>query len=58
LNVTSKGVPTGNKDQGIYELADGTHFGGACCWDFGSVSPDPNKYVTMNTLFFGTGYWG
>jgi hypothetical protein len=58
LSVTAKGVPIGNKDQGIYELVDGTHFGGACCWDFGSVSPDPNKYVTMNTVFFGTGFWG
>ncbi len=58
LNVTGKGIPTGNKDQGIYELVDGTHFGKQCCWDFGSVSPDPNKYVTMNTLFFGTGFWG
>jgi hypothetical protein len=58
LNVTGKGIPTGNKDQGIYELVDGTHSGGACCWDFGSVSPDPSKYVTMNTIFFGTGFWG
>ena len=58
LGVVGKGVPTGNTDEGIYELADGTHFGGACCWDFGNVSPDPNKYVTMNTLFFGKGYWG
>jgi len=58
LNVNGKGMPTGNKDQGIYELADGTHFGTQCCWDFGAVSPDPNKYVVMNTLFFGTGFWG
>jgi hypothetical protein len=58
LNVTGKGIPTGNKDQGIYELVDGTHYGKACFCDFGSVSPDPSKYVTMNTLFFGTGYWG
>lgn len=58
LNVTAKGVPIGNKDQGIYELVDGTHYGKPCCWDFGSVSPDPKKYVTMNTVFFGTGYWG
>jgi hypothetical protein len=58
LNVTAKGVPMGNKDQGIYELVDGTHVGTQCCWDFGSVSPDPNKYVTMNTIFFGTGFWG
>jgi hypothetical protein len=58
LNVTGKGIPNGNKDQGIYELIDGTHYGSACCWDFGSVSPDPSKYVTMNTIFFGTGFWG
>jgi hypothetical protein len=58
LNVAAKGVPSGNKDQAIYELIDGTHYGSACCWDFGSVSPDPSKYVTMNTIFFGTGFWG
>jgi len=54
LNVKGKGIPLGNKDQGIYMLVDGNHYGGACCWDFGSVSPDPKQYVTMNTLFFGT----
>ena len=58
LNVKAKDVPTGNTAQGIYELADGTHSGTACCWDFGNVSPDPTQYVTMNTLFFGTGFWG
>jgi len=58
LNVKATGVPMGNTAQGIYELADGTHSGSACCWDFGSVSPDPTKYVTMNTLFFGTAtFW-
>jgi hypothetical protein len=57
LNVKAKGVPMGNTAQGIYELADGTHYGTMCCWDFGSVSPDPKAYVTMNTLFFGTGFW-
>jgi non-reducing end alpha-L-arabinofuranosidase len=58
LGVTGKGLPMGNKDQGIYELVDGTHFGTQCCWDFGSVSPNPKTYVTMNTLFLGTGFWG
>jgi non-reducing end alpha-L-arabinofuranosidase len=58
LKVTARGIPIGNKDQGIYELADGTHTGTQCCWDFGSVSPDPTSYVTMNTLFFGTAFWG
>jgi len=61
LNVTGKGLPTGNKAQGIYELVDGVRAltdNGPCCWDFGSVSPDPSRYVTMNTLFFGKGFWG
>jgi len=58
LNVKAKNVPIGNMAQGIYELADGTHTGTQCCWDFGSVSPDPKAYVTMNTLFFGTAFWG
>jgi hypothetical protein len=58
LNVKAKNVPMGNMPQGIYELADGTHPGTACCWDFGSVSPDPTKYVQMNTLFFGSAtFW-
>jgi hypothetical protein len=58
LNVVGKSIPTGNNDEGIYELVDGTRVGGACCWDFGDGSPDPNKYVTTNALFFGTGFWG
>ncbi|HEY7376365.1 MAG TPA: arabinofuranosidase catalytic domain-containing protein, partial [Polyangia bacterium] len=58
LNVKATGVSLGNTAQAIYELADGTHSGTQCCWDFGSVSPDPTKYVVMNTLFFGTAFWG
>jgi hypothetical protein len=58
LTAVGKGMPTGAKAQGIYELADGTHSGTACCWDFGDVSTDPTKYSTMNTIFFGTGFWG
>jgi hypothetical protein len=58
LNVKATGISMNNTAQGIYELADGTHSGTQCCWDFGSVSPDPKAYVTMNTLFFGTAFWG
>jgi non-reducing end alpha-L-arabinofuranosidase len=58
LTAVGKGMPTGAKAQGIYELADGTHSGTACCWDFGDVSTNPLTYTTMNTIFFGTGYWG
>jgi hypothetical protein len=52
------GVPLGKAPQGIYMLADGTHAGTACCWDFGNVSPDPTRYGVMNTLFFGKAFWG
>jgi non-reducing end alpha-L-arabinofuranosidase len=58
LTAVGKGMPTGAKAQGIYILADGTHAGTACCWDFGDVSTDPTVYTTMNTVFFGTGFWG
>ena len=52
------GVPLGKESQGLYMLADGTHYGTACCWDFGNVSPDPTRYGVMNTLFLGVAYWG
>jgi len=58
LPAKGKGMPLGNSDQGIYMLADGTHYGTACCWDFGNVTTDPTQYHTMNTLFLGTGFWG
>lgn len=58
--MTTKGkmVPVGTSPQGIYMLADGTHSGTACCWDFGNVTTNPTQYHTMNTLFFGKAFWG
>ena len=58
LTAVGKGMPLGTASQAIYMLADGTHYGTACCWDFGNVSVDPKTYGVMNTLFFGTGFWG
>ena len=52
------GVPLNEDAQGIYMLADGSRVGSACCWDFGNVSINPKEYHTMNTLFFGTAFWG
>jgi non-reducing end alpha-L-arabinofuranosidase len=52
------GMPLGQAPQGVYMLADGTRAGTACCWDFGNVTTDPTEYATMNTLFFGTAFWG
>lgn len=58
LMAKGKGMPTGSAAQGIYELADGTHFGDQCCWDFGNAVTDPKRYANMNTLFFGKAGWG
>jgi hypothetical protein len=53
------GMPVGNQPQGIYMLADGTHFGGECCYDFGNVTSSPaGGWFFMDTLFFGKAYWG
>jgi hypothetical protein len=58
VGVVGKNMPRGTEAQGIYELADGTHYGAECCWDFGNVITDPTKYGVMNTLFFGVAFWG
>jgi hypothetical protein len=58
LQKVGKNMPLKTAAQGIYMLADGTHWGSACCWDFGNVTTDPTKYGVMNTLFFGKAYWG
>jgi non-reducing end alpha-L-arabinofuranosidase len=58
LTTPGNGVPVDQEPQGMYMLADGTHAGNACCWDFGNVTPNPRQFSEMNTLFFGEAYWG
>lgn len=58
LQAVGKNMPRGTASQGVYELADGTHVGTACCWDFGNVTTNPVQYGVMNTLFFGNAFWG
>jgi len=58
VGVVGKAMPRNKEPQSIYELADGTHSGAACCWDFGNVTTNPTQYAFMNTLFFGIAYWG
>jgi len=57
-NNATKGMPLGSTSQGIYEIADGKRIGAACCWDFGSAGTDNCNGSVMNTIFFGTGFWG
>ena len=56
-NNKTTGLPLGDKDEGIYEVADGTHAGGACCWDFGDAGTDNCNGSVMNTLYFGAASW-
>ena len=57
-NDTPTGAPKNGAAQGTYEVADGTHPGTACCWDFGLASTDNCNQGTMNALFFGNAsYW-
>jgi non-reducing end alpha-L-arabinofuranosidase len=58
LMSVGRNMPLGSASQGIYMLADGMHYGMACCWDFGNVTTDPLQFATMNTLFFGVAFWG
>ena len=58
LAKVGQSMPKSTASEGIYELADGTHVGTGCCWDFGNVTTDPTKYGVMNTLFFGNAFWG
>lgn len=58
LTARGDGVPYDKEPQGLYMLADGTHAGAACCWDFGNVTPNPKSYAEMNTLMLGIAYWG
>ena len=57
-NNKTTSMPTGSADEGIYMVNDGKYFGTACCYDFGNVGTDNCNGSVMNTLFFGTGYWG
>jgi hypothetical protein len=57
-NDTPTGAPKNGAAQGTYEVADGTHPGTQCCWDFGLASTDNCNQGTMNALFFGNAkYW-
>jgi len=58
LAALGNGMPVGTAAQGIYMLADGTHSGTACCFNFGNVTKDPTKYGGSNALFYGKAFWG
>ncbi|HVY36755.1 MAG TPA: arabinofuranosidase catalytic domain-containing protein [Polyangia bacterium] len=60
-NNKTMGMPTGSSGaQGVYMVADGTHSGNGCCFDFGNAETNNGAGPTgaMAALNLGTNYWG
>ncbi|CAI6339123.1 unnamed protein product [Periconia digitata] len=51
----TKGVVTGDKEEGMYFVVDGTHSNGQCCFDYGNaeVSNNDTGKGSMEALYFG-----
>jgi non-reducing end alpha-L-arabinofuranosidase len=49
------GMPRAFEPQGIYMLADGTHAGVGCCFEFGN-SPPTFLFSNTTALFYGRGF--
>ena len=49
------GMPRADEPQGIYMLADGTHAGAGCCWEFGNAPPNAQTFYDTTALFQGSG---
>ena len=60
-NNKTSGMATGSSGaQGVYMVADGTHSGNGCCFDFGNAETNNGSGPTgaMAALNLGTSYWG
>ena len=57
----TKNIATGNNPEGIYDVVDGTHFNGGCCFDYGNAETnnDDDGAGTMEAVYFGNiKVWG
>lgn len=50
----TKGIAVGNEAEGIYAVVDGTHYNGACCFDYGNAETNNNDNgdAHMETINF------
>lgn len=55
----TKGIPVGDRPQGIYMVTSGSHVNNKCCFDFGNaeVNNDDNGNGHMDALNFSTECW-
>jgi hypothetical protein len=58
---STSGIATGDEPQGIYDVLDGTHYNGGCCFDYGNAETnnDDNGAGHMEAVYFGNiKVWG
>ncbi|KAJ7699579.1 Arabinosidase B [Mycena rosella] len=60
-NDATNGIATGDAAEGLYAVLDGTHFNGACCFDYGNgeTSAHDTGNGHMEAIYFGDSTtWG
>ena len=60
-NNNASGIAIGDEPEGIYVVADGSHYDSGCCFDYGNSSTNGRAVGTgtMETTYFGTStVWG
>lgn len=53
------GIATGNDPESIYAVMSGTHYNGACCFDYGNSETDDTSdgAGAMEAIYFGNAHW-
>ncbi|KAG6821304.1 Alpha-L-arabinofuranosidase [Arthromyces matolae] len=60
-NNAASGTATGDAAEGMYMVLDGTHYNGACCFDYGNAETSSTDTGAghMEAIYFGTSTsWG
>jgi hypothetical protein len=60
-NDLTAGIPIGDDAEAMYMVADGTHYNGGCCFDYGNAETTNNDDgpTTMEALYIGNNtMWG
>ncbi|KAJ7218224.1 glycoside hydrolase family 54 protein [Mycena haematopus] len=60
-NDATNGIATGDTAEGLYAVLDGTHFNGACCFDYGNAETSAKDTGNghMEAIYFGNSKtWG
>ena len=56
-NSTGSGMATGNEEETMYFVVDGSHYSASCCFDFGNAGKMPGDYGdgSMEAVYWGNG---